>query len=145
MTITKAELVEQPAYRCLAQPNMELTPNEFSYHRTRPQSERKLHLQGVFRRHSIVYPFDHLPCQLRRTATPLVCIQGLPAATSIPGKPAEQSRPVYPEHLGHHIGPLPILNCMHSTLPQFSKFIVRKPSGISLFHVSMLTHRGHYV
>jgi len=135
----KTKLIQQPAYRCFAEANAELTPNQFSYHEARPQRKRKLHLSGVFHRHSVINPFQHLGCQFRWTPTTLASVQGIPSSTAISGQPAEQGRPLHTKHLRHQLWRLPILNRGYSPLSQFRKFIMRKPSCIVFPHASIIT------
>ncbi len=65
---TKPHLVQQPTYRCFAEADAVLAPDQFAYHNRRPQCERKLHLSWVLHGHSIINPLQHLGSQFWRLA-----------------------------------------------------------------------------
>lgn len=141
----KAKLIQEPAYRCLAQTNVELPPNQFRDHDACPQSKGKLHLPRILLRYRVIDPLHHFAGQLWWTAATLPGIQGSPSSLTIAGQPAKQCRFLYPQHLGYQRRWLAFLNSGYSTLPQLCQFLVCQPTGIVVSHTSITPCQDHIV
>ena len=133
---TEPKLIQEPTHRCLAQTNVELSPNQFPDHDARPQRKRKLHLPGISLRYRIIDPLHHLAGQLWRTTTALASIQRIPSPLAVAGQPPKQSRFLYAQYLRYQRYRLSILNRGYPPLPQFRQLLVCQPPRIVVSHTS---------
>ena len=135
---TKPHLVQQPTYRCFAEADAVLAPNQLPIIIAVHSAKGNFICLGscmVIYHKSIAASWQSVLAAGRRRTS----IQGVPTSSAMPSQPAEQSRSLHSKHLRHYHYWLPVLDGGYSPFSQFCEFIICKLSSIVLSHTCIIT------
>jgi len=142
---SQAQLIQQAAYRRLAQPNAVLLVDHLPHHAAGPQYEGETKLPRVLRRYRIVRPLQLSSVEFRPPASPTMGPQGTPTPCPVFCQPSKNSADANPEYLGHHRRGFAILCRRNTTTTQVRQPIPFQFSGICRFHDGVITSFIEYV